>query len=485
MDLPGFFAGPSQPPSAAVDEESGTNASDPFHNGELQSAPANSSVVNNSGSVSSLPSFMTFSQPINYQSPYATGAPQRPFDITSTPFSKETSEVIARVKAKGVSGLTHGSTEWETAKQAVRAEMDLKDTNGIPSAANPTAARTGGRRGRGPRRRGSPAARDSITLAAPSLQGLVPIAPATPAAAALPVKPTVTPTSTPTSTRGRGRGRGSRARTIRGGRGSMRGSKRKRDKSEHDGDVSSSSEEITALPSQSRSGRKIFQATNPTPIIKTKVDEEAQPSPLSLMNPQTQTSARAAGKRKAVPKRTPGPSSVCKNCGRGHSPSSNAIVFCDGCNTPWHQYCHDPPIKKDYLLIADKEWFCADCVILREEKGRLQGKVPGDGMSLAEVSVYQGGANNLILTMISRNANTSKHSLTIHSSRSSSMPAPCIPRYQYTQPRRTSLSHQPMEPQTERLYKQKKSTTQKMSCHIPRPAMVSNCLLRAKMLGFL
>jgi hypothetical protein len=90
--------------------------------------------------------------------------------------------------------------------------------------------------------------------------------------------------------------------------------------------------------------------------------------------------------KKKVHRRAPKASDVCKNCGRGHSPLSNAIVFCDGCNTPWHQYCHDPPIKPEYLLIPDKEWFCSDCLILREDRVKLEGKVAGEGMSLAEVS---------------------------------------------------------------------------------------------------
>jgi hypothetical protein len=52
---------------------------------------------------------------------------------------------------------------------------------------------------------------------------------------------------------------------------------------------------------------------------------------------------------------------VCKKCLRGTSPASNMIVFCDGCNTPYHRYCHHPPIDQKVIDDLDKEWFCKGC----------------------------------------------------------------------------------------------------------------------------
>lgn len=71
-------------------------------------------------------------------------------------------------------------------------------------------------------------------------------------------------------------------------------------------------------------------------------------------------SAAATGKRKPGPRRKAA-NIVCVRCGRGNSPSSNQIVFCDGCNTTWHQMCHDPPIPGEVIEVKDKEWLCATC----------------------------------------------------------------------------------------------------------------------------
>lgn len=72
---------------------------------------------------------------------------------------------------------------------------------------------------------------------------------------------------------------------------------------------------------------------------------------------------------------------VCKNCGRGHSPSSNQIVFCDTCNTPWHQYCHDRPITPSVIIHEDKEWHCADCDLLASITQINRGRISGAEMA--------------------------------------------------------------------------------------------------------
>ncbi|MCJ1377087.1 hypothetical protein MMC17_000177 [Xylographa soralifera] len=327
-----------------------------------------------------------------YLSPYATpnvdspapllASPQQPGpvrDMSNPAFAEKVNEIIARAKANGGKEVMRGSLEWEAAREAVLADMQLPANTDSFSFANNDSddlymeARTGGRRGRGPRRRGSPIAMGTIKLEA-TAGGL---------------------DETPPSNRGRARGRGGRggrprgSRGARGARGSMRGGKRKRsvdeDEEGNGNDDSDSSETFTPLPTQSRSGRKIFQANSSTPIIKIDDDVVVDTSPSS--HPQTGLTG-SGKKRKSSYRRPPGANALCKNCSRGHSPSSNVIVFCDGCNTPWHQYCHDPPIKGEIVQIEEKEWFCADCMVSREEKQRLEGTVAGDGMSFAEKRQY-------------------------------------------------------------------------------------------------
>lgn len=214
-------------------------------------------------------------------------------------------------------------------------------------------ARTGGRRSRGIRHRGGTMVGGSMSVF--SIKSDEP--------------------KTPTQ-RARGSIRGKLSRTSSGS------SKRKRSNENKDSD-SESSENYTPL-SQSRSGRKIIQAT---PVIK--IEEQLKGSPKSgdKTNSATKANNKTPEKKRSGSKKTPGgAAAVCKNCGRLHSPGSNPMVFCDGCNTGWHQHCHDPPIPQDIITIESKEWFCTDCTVLREEKTRLQGKISGQNMSLLEVS---------------------------------------------------------------------------------------------------
>jgi hypothetical protein len=244
--------------------------------------------------------------------------------------------------------------------------------------------RNGGRRARGLRRRGSPLASDTITVFSASASGF----------------------TTPPASRGRGSGRArGTSRSSRGSTKRKRSSRSLEGENEPEYSDTDSSENFTPL-AQSRSGRKIIQAStnsSGTPVIKLDPETSAKPSPTrppssakaspttlptTARMKSTPSSSSKASMLKKRPsfKRTPGGAgAVCKNCSRGHSPTSNAIVFCDGCNTPWHQFCHNPPIGQDIVMIAEKEWFCSDCIVLREEKSRLQGKVSGAQMSLLEV----------------------------------------------------------------------------------------------------
>ncbi|KAI9654054.1 MAG: hypothetical protein M1831_005571 [Alyxoria varia] len=57
---------------------------------------------------------------------------------------------------------------------------------------------------------------------------------------------------------------------------------------------------------------------------------------------------------------------LCRKCGRDYSPESNVIVFCDGCNVSWHQWCHDPPIPREVVEVEKMSWFCGGCANQRE-----------------------------------------------------------------------------------------------------------------------
>ncbi|KAF4552220.1 PHD-finger domain-containing protein 2 [Elsinoe fawcettii] len=154
---------------------------------------------------------------------------------------------------------------------------------------------------------------------------------------------------TPTATRGAPRGR-SRTRSVgRASRGG-RGGKRRRDSDEIKAEDSPSDahpsdeegeEEYTPQATATRSGRSVQKPPSfaPPPL----------PSPV------------AGVKRKRHMHRKNPELSVCRVCLRPHSPLGNMIVFCDGCNTPYHRYCHRPAIQQVVVDEPDREWYCAEC----------------------------------------------------------------------------------------------------------------------------
>lgn len=179
----------------------------------------------------------------------------------------------------------------------------------------------------------------------------------------------------------RGKNRGGRPR-IHPLRGSGRATTKRRrgDSDEDDGGTekydTDATENFSPLPAQSRSGRKIFKATTFTPvgIEATTRGGENLPGP-------------GGGGIQKKRRRRGGLNSVCKNCGRGPSPGRNMIVYCDDCDTAWHQHCHEPPVSPATVRAEQEQWLCADCETAREEKQRLAGKISAEGMSLAEVKI--------------------------------------------------------------------------------------------------
>ncbi|KAL9586613.1 MAG: hypothetical protein Q9212_000808 [Teloschistes hypoglaucus] len=53
---------------------------------------------------------------------------------------------------------------------------------------------------------------------------------------------------------------------------------------------------------------------------------------------------------------------VCKLCEKPDSRVGNQIVYCDRCNTPYHQACHRPPIPEHVIEVESAEWICAACL---------------------------------------------------------------------------------------------------------------------------
>lgn len=270
--------------------------------------------------------------------------------------------------------ISHG---WKAAQESVLDQIVTAPTIATPATVPRGAAKTGGRRGRGGRRAKVKVEKitDDVTNVGMTVMNNA---------------PTVAE-SGPGKVKGRGRGRGggrprgSRAESSLGRGGPLsRGGKRKRgseDEEEGIKDDTDASETYTPL-TQSRSGRKLIKAAIPSPMVIDLEADLAHTTPTSGSKVVPRVNGEKKRKRAY---RKSGEASVCKNCGRGHSPAGNVIVFCDGCDTPWHQYCHDRPIPDDVVRVEEMEWFCANCGVLREEKLQLEGRVSAEGMSVVEV----------------------------------------------------------------------------------------------------
>ncbi|KAL8758490.1 MAG: hypothetical protein Q9199_001470 [Rusavskia elegans] len=308
-----------------------------------------------------------YTNPVN---PTALPAPPLPIPSYTPPVNPTFARVI-KEHAPSQNIKTTPNT-WDSAQQSTTPQMDTPPQYVTPPSRPIRGVKSGARRARG----GRPS---KVKVESPH-NGETPLV-------------TTTPVEGRGSARGRVRGarvnRGGRPRGSRAGGSSSRGVKRKREE-EDEKDDSDVSEIITPLPTQSRSGRKITHANTFSPIV---IDLEEKPKP-SVSAKNIKTTITIAGSPEPTSRKgqkrasKPGEASVCKNCGRGHSPASNMIVFCDGCNGPWHQFCHDPPISQDVISVEEREWFCADCQVLREEKAHVEGKVSAPTLSIVEKRRY-------------------------------------------------------------------------------------------------
>ena len=205
-----------------------------------------------------------------------------------------------------------------------------------------------------------------------------------------------------------GRPRGSRAgnsAAALSGRLIGRGIKRKRKKDDDDDekDDTDASEEFTPITATS-SGRRINQVKTFSPVVLDPAKGLSNKNPQMMVRAPVLESPSTA--KKAKKRRKPGEAAVCINCGRGHSPNTNMIVFCDGCSTPWHQYCHDRPITPSFIQIEEKEWNCAECTSVQEEKMHLTGKVSAGRMSVSEKRSYLQGLGKAELVSLLLHAST-------------------------------------------------------------------------------
>ncbi|KAI8623611.1 hypothetical protein F5Y19DRAFT_370608 [Xylariaceae sp. FL1651] len=154
-----------------------------------------------------------------------------------------------------------------------------------------------------------------------------------------------------------------------------RGMKRKRGK--NNDDISSSLSELSDSDTE-------LATKSQTAATMTKSGRQVQKP--TQFNP-----AEAAGsqKRKHYGKRT-AEQALCKVCTRGLSPNTNQIVFCDGCNSCWHQLCHDPYIDDDFVSNESQSWFCSRCVAKREKALAKKKSLEGfKGVSWASKSAAQ------------------------------------------------------------------------------------------------
>jgi hypothetical protein len=260
-------------------------------------------------------------------------------------FSPATGFILDRLPQPNISTV-YGTQEWEAARNAVLKNMTTSTTLDTASV-NDTALRVkeedfdtsmnpittpAVRGGRGRNRGGRPRGSRGRGRGRGALGG----ADMSPSSAAA---------ETPPSTgRGRGRGRGGRPRG-RGGRGGRKplaeGIKIHEVSSDSDDDLMDDAEN-TPLATTSRSGRAITKPTTFVPVIASPTSGTKRKRNWGRRNPEL---------------------AVCKQCLRPHSPATNMIVFCDGCNTPYHRYCHYPPISQEVVDVADMEWFCSDCTV--------------------------------------------------------------------------------------------------------------------------
>ncbi|CAL8579376.1 C-24(28) sterol reductase [Xanthoria parietina] len=99
-----------------------------------------------------------------------------------------------------------------------------------------------------------------------------------------------------------------------------------------------------------------------TSVKRKKAPRASDPDGRPSSTPKTpRTVAKKSGDAKPLPKKELD-KIVCTHCKKPDSRAGNLIVYCDRCETPWHQACHKPSIPQRVVDIKEAEWFCGDCL---------------------------------------------------------------------------------------------------------------------------
>ncbi|KAF2458017.1 hypothetical protein BDY21DRAFT_303220 [Lineolata rhizophorae] len=276
-------------------------------------------------------------------------------------FSPATAEILRRVGA----AKSGSSVNWQTAREQVQNMMKTSDKIAPPPpllnhrrSRGGAAARTAAAVPNVPRAQsvtnppGAPVPGSEVPTGGKPAEAPQPC-PQDRASA--PVR-TSTPTQPGSASRGRGGARGR-------GRGRGSGGKRKREESSDTeysvtSDVSS---DFIPMPVKTKSGRNV---NKPSVFI-----------PPPFLPP---------GKRRKSHRR--GEATACKTCQRSQSMPNNEVVVCDDCSTPYHQYCHDPPIDRDASQASEKEWLCSSCA---KPTATTDGESPNKLISSADLTEEQ------------------------------------------------------------------------------------------------
>ncbi|KAL2267093.1 hypothetical protein VTJ83DRAFT_4370 [Remersonia thermophila] len=144
-------------------------------------------------------------------------------------------------------------------------------------------------------------------------------------------------------------------------------------------------------------------ALHPAPILLTMTKSGRQvlkpasydPAAIDAANRRQRAHQNGSGSLKAP--RT-AEQALCRRCSRLHSPASNQIVFCDGCNDAWHQLCHEPRITMEVVRDAAKGWFCAACAAKKAPASGVNGLTgkgqPSRGSLSATTSINGAGSSS-------------------------------------------------------------------------------------------
>ncbi|OJK02879.1 hypothetical protein ASPACDRAFT_23821 [Aspergillus aculeatus ATCC 16872] len=127
------------------------------------------------------------------------------------------------------------------------------------------------------------------------------------------------------------------------------------------GDSSSDESDVAPTATQTKSGRQVNRPSLYVPPPSLPAAAKETSNSLETSDNTRGSTAATTRKRKRVQRKAKDGNITCTRCQRGHSPLSNAIVFCDECNGAWHQLCHDPPISVEVVTVQEKEWFCGEC----------------------------------------------------------------------------------------------------------------------------